>query len=639
MSGQDLLEDTGADRNRYKEAFIDEAEELLRSLNESALELERKPDDKARIDEIFRAAHSLKGMSATMGYEGPAGLTHRMENLLDLVRQGRLAISEDFTSTAFDWLDALGAALAAIRADRPEPDTAAILAKLARFDPDSPPPAPPGPRLYQALMEPAPEPGGTPRYRVAVALEENCALKSVRAYMVVKRLSHIGHILESVPSLEDLEDEKFADRFEFEFSCPLETERVKADIEAVSEVAGVEVTEIAAAPKSQPPLRPNESQTVRISLRHLDNLVNLVGELVITRSRLEELGAGIVDPGFEETIQTLRRLTGDLQYEVMRTRMVPVENIFNRFPRMVRDTAKTLRKEVEFVVTGGDIELDRTVLDEVGDPIVHLLRNAVGHGIEGPADRVAAGKPERGRIRLNAAREKEAVIIEVTDDGRGLDVERLRQKAVGDGLMTETEAAVLGDRETVELICRPGFSTAETTGELSGRGVGLDAVKGKIEALGGTLSIASEPGKGSTFTLELPLTLAIIQALMVRAAGQTYALPLSSVVEVSSVRDDQIEGVKEAWTMVLRDHTVPLVWLAEEMGARIDPPGRLDERPVAVVRHGREVRGLVVERLLGRSEIVVKPLTSFFDARPGVGGVTILGDGRPALVIDVRTLN
>ena len=635
MSGRDELEDTRPDRSRYKEAFIDEAEELLRSLNELALELERKPDDRTLIDEIFRAAHSLKGMSATMGYEGPAGLTHQMENLLDLVRQGRLRVSEDFTSTAFDWLDALEATVAAIRADDPEPNCSALRAQLTRLDPGS---------LQPAQTDPAQEFDKALQYRVAVTLEEGCVLKSVRAYMVVKRLNHIGHILKATPSLEDIEDEKFADRFEFEFACPLEAEKIKADIEAVNEVVNAEVEEIAAMPKaampeSHPPLRTNESQTVRISLKHLDNLVNLVGELVITRSRLEKLGAGLDDPEFEEAVQTLGRLTGDLQYEVMQTRMVPVENIFDRFPRMVRDTAKRLGKEVEFDVAGRGIELDRTVLDEVGDPIIHLLRNAIGHGIEGPDDRQAAGKPERGRIRLSAAREKETVIIEVADDGRGLDAEKLRQKAVDDRLMTAPEAAALSDREAIELICRPGFTTAETTGELSGRGVGMDAVKGKIEALGGTLAISSEPGESSTFTLELPLTLAIIQALMVQAAGQTYALPLSSVVEVSSVRDEQIKSVKDAQTMILRDRTIPLIWLAQKMGGRIDPPGRLDERPVAVVKRGREVRGLIVERLLGRAEIVVKPLTSFFDTRPGIGGVTILANGRPALVIDVRTLS
>jgi len=619
-------------KSAYLKAFVAEAGELLQSLNDSLISLEKEPEDLKYIEEIFRAAHSLKGMAATMEYRNMAGLTHQMESVLDLVRQRQRPVTEELVEIVFECLDALAEMMDAVSAGRTDDEAGGLIDKLARFG-----------------NAPAGQPSiSSPRsklYKVTVTLAKNCVLKSVRAYMVVKRLNHIGRIHKANPSLEDIEDEKFDRRFELELSSSISAEKVKIDVEGIGEVDSAEVVEITVPDGAEVKanakhlISATESHTVRINIVHLDNLVNLVGELVILRSRLEKISAGPENVELDEVVQDLRHLTGDLQYEVMRTRMVPVGNIFSRFPRMVRDTAKELGKKVDLELGGSDIELDRTVLDEIGDPIVHLLRNAVGHGIEVPAERVAAGKPEFGVIKLCASREKDAVIIEISDDGSGLDPEKLKQKAVDMGLISPEQAKNLRDEEIFSLICRPGFTTAGVAGTLSGRGVGMDAAKGKVEALGGVLTISSEVGRGTKFTLELPLTLAIIQALMVSAAGRTYALPMGNVVEVSAVGGQEVKQVKDEQVMVVHDKIVPLVWLAETMGLAGDRRRRMSDCQVAIIRRGQEMRGLVVEELLGRSEIVVKPLEKFFGSQPGIGGVTILGDGRLALVIDVRTLN
>lgn len=613
----------------YQRAFVTESAELLQALNEALIDLEKEPDDLAPIEEIFRVAHSLKGMAATMGYDRMAQLTHQMENILDLVRQRQHPVTEGLVALIFECLDTLQEILDAIASGRAEADVAELIDKIGRFQA--------APVADMAAM--------TKSFRVRVVLAENCVLKSVRAYMVIKRLNNIGEIRKSRPSLEDIEDEKFGNEFELDFATLFDPDKVRADIRAIGEVETVEVVELAAEcglkekSRRRAAVTASESLTVRVGINHLDNLVNLVGELVIARSRLEDISHALGEPALEEVLQDLQHLTGELQYEVMRTRMVPVGNIFSRFPRMVRDTAKELGKKVNFVVEGSDIELDRIVLDEIGDPLVHLLRNAVGHGIEEPRARVDAGKPETGTIMLSAERAKNAVVISVEDDGAGLDPNQLRRAAVEDGFLSAEEAESLRDEGTYDLICRPGFTTRSQSDDLAGRGVGMDAVKGKIEALGGTLSIHSEKGKGSHFLLELPLTLAIVQALMVTTAGYTYALPLSNVVEVSSLAGHQLKQIKDEQVFVLHDKVVPLVWLDEIFGLDGGGRGRAGGWQVAVVRRGDELCGLVVEELLGRAEVVVKPLAKLFGAHHGIGGVTVLGDGRLALVIDVRTLD
>ncbi len=658
------------DMDAYKEIFLEESAEYLQSVTEGLLALERAPHDRAPVETVFRGAHSLKGMSATMGYERTADLTHRMEGLMDRVRSESLPVTPeliDLMLTAVDQvrtlieeessggsgLDVTGLAAAL---------EAATLGSGPGEQPESAGPAGPEPKR-------APD-GGATRFEVRVTLEESCVLKAVRAYMVIKRLSHMGSVIDTVPSARDLEDE----RFERDFAVIVESVSTPREIEtAVLGVSEVERTEIEAseaapacvpdtsagdgtcapgAPEPDPaagqPSRRrratipklSETQTVRISIGHLDTMVDLVGEIVTVRARLDALAARIDSRELDEALEDLHRVSGELQHEVMLTRMVPVGNIFNRFPRMVRDLARDLGREVEFELGGVDIELDRTVLDEIGDPIVHLLRNSIDHGIEPAAARESQGKPGCGLIRLEALRERDTVRITVSDDGKGMDVERIWAKAVSLGLVAEEDRPAHSDEDILLLTCAPGFSTTEEATKVSGRGVGMDVVKGKIEHLGGTLTMRSRLGEGTSITLTLPLTLAIIQALLVSDGRQRYALPLSSVDEVVGPRELPVRTVDGAPVVIVRDGcVVPLNRLDALMGeaAPLAPPR--DDEHIVLLQSGPGVtRALTVQDLLGRTEIVVKPMPRVFREIKGLGGAAVLGDGGMAFVLDPRTL-
>jgi two-component system chemotaxis sensor kinase CheA len=497
---------------------------------------------------------------------------------------------------------------------------------------------------------------------VRITLEAACVLKSVRAYMVVKRLSHMGEVVETHPSARDLEDEAFESWFEVVLATVARVEDIIAAVSAVSEVAHVEIEESEEAPiaaradgdvEAGAPAREDEAavvkraipklsetQTVRISIGHLDNMVNLVGELVIIRARLENLARGVGRPEMSEALEEFQRVSAELQHEVMQTRMVPVGNIFNRFPRMVRDLAHNLGKDIAFELEGLDIELDRTVLDEVVDPLVHLLRNAVDHGVERPEVRAAAGKEPRGTVRLVATRERDQVQLIVSDDGRGMDVERIWIKAVDRGLVPADARDLYTNEEILRIACAPGFSTVDEATAVSGRGVGMDVVRGKIEYLGGSLTIRSELGRGTEFTLSLPLTLAIIQALLVDAGGQTFALPLSFVSEVFDAADIDAATIDGGPVLTLRDgRVVPLYRLDVLVGSHDDHTRSLEHgEHVLLVEIGGQARGLTVTRLLGRQEIVIKPLARMIRHTRGLGGATVLGDGSVALILDPRML-
>jgi two-component system chemotaxis sensor kinase CheA len=474
--------------------------------------------------------------------------------------------------------------------------------------------------------------------------------------MVIKRLSHAGRVLETRPSEREIEDEDFDRSFEVMVAADTEVAALEQTVMQVSEVESV-TARLSARPArpleqsqavdavnaAQPRTRAiptvSQAQTVRISIGHLDVLVDLVGELVILRSRLDQIAERHRDTEFLEVLEELHRVSTDLQYEIMQTRMVPVGSIFNRFPRMVRDLALELDKRVEFRMEGLEIELDRTVLDEIGDPLVHLLRNSIDHGIEPAEDRERSGKPEGGTITLRASRERDHVAITVSDDGRGIDPERLWLEAVSRGLVDASERSEYDDSSILLLTCLPGFSTVETATRISGRGVGMDAVKGKIEYLGGTVQIQSCPGKGTEFVLRLPLTLAIIQALVVEAGGRSFALPLSAVNEVYSADELTMKSVDGWPVVVLRTgDVIPLIRLDallfdHSLREMPDPDAR-----VVLIDSGTEQRALAVDGLGGRMEIVVKPLSRLFKDSRGFSGATILGDGQVMLILDPRTL-
>lgn len=655
---------------QYRDVFLSEAAEYLQAITDALLALEADPNDLEPVETLFRGAHSLKGMAAMMNYDRTAELTHKMESLMDSVRKREQAVDSSLIDLMLRATDVVRAVIDDESNGKSEVDTTEMVGFLGRrAEGDIAAEEAPSDEIAPEPEEQTPAEESQPEapvdlgegegtlYRVTISLDQDSVLKSVRAYMALKRLNHMGSVVDTKPSARELEDEQFGDSFEAIVRTNEGAEEIVRALTAISEVAEVQVAVIAERAEGRPAAesapseqgdavertrrapRLSDTQTVRVSIAHLDTLVNLVGELVILRSRLAAISSTIDRRDLNEALEDLHRVSGELQHEVMQTRMVPVGNIFNRFPRMVRDLAHDLGKEVAFDMGGLDIELDRTVLDEIGDPIVHLLRNSIDHGIEPPERRRAAGKPERGRVSLTAVRERDQVRIVVSDDGKGIDPEKIWAKACKLGLAETTARDSYSIRDILAFTCVPGFSTAEQTTKVSGRGVGMDVVKGKIEHLGGTLVIHSVPGQGTEFVLTLPLTLAIIQALMLGARGQVFALPLSAVSEVLSLDEIPIRSIDGSPVVVLRDESVaPLMHLecllAGEGSVRAVP----EEGHIVLLESGSDVQALAVPTILGRQEIVIKPLSPMFKQIRGLGGATVLGDGRVALILDPRSL-
>lgn len=637
--------------DQYRDVFLAESADYLQQIVDGLLALEAGDADDVPIETIFRGAHSLKGMSAAMGYERTADLTHKMEGVMDRVRKGELAVTAQIVNLMLsavdlvrDLIDDESAGLSAI-------DPTELIGALESCcaEPDD---TEHGAAVATAAAQLMP---GESAFSVRVELEETCVLKAVRAYMVIKRLAHTARVLETVPSERDIEDERFDRTFEVIVATATDPMSLQSAAEHVSEVESAHVEPImlsAAAASAPEPVavdgtirrsrelpRLSQTQTVRVAIGHLDTLVDLVGELVILRSRLEAIAARRFDVELSETMDEMHRISTDLQYEIMQTRMVPVGNIFNRFPRMVRDLAVDLGKQVDFQMEGLDIELDRTVLDEIGDPLVHLLRNSIDHGIESADKRAQTGKPAIGGIKLSAMRERDHVAIVVSDDGAGIDPDKVWAAACERGLALPQDRAEYSEGDILLFTCVPGFSTALTATKISGRGVGMDVVKGKVEHLGGTIQIASRVGQGTDFILRLPLTLAIVQALIVEAKGQAFALPLSAVEEVYLAQDVRIETVDGSPVVIMRDGSlVPLSRLDRLLLDADEGPIPDPRSSIVLVRSGGEARALHVDALLGRREIVVKPLSGLFKDAKGYSGATILGDGRVMLILDPRTI-
>ncbi len=563
----------------YKDVFLSESAEFIQGITDGLIALEQNPGDLDPVETIFRGAHSLKGMAATMGYERTAELTHKMESLMDLVRRRERIADEELVDLMLEAVDKVRDLIDDESSGGSAIDPAELVSRIVAFTEAAPrsdleaadEAAASQESEAGAAGQGVPVPGAGETYSVVTTLDEACVLKSVRAYMVIKRLSHMGEVLDTVPSGQEIEDEQF-DR---DFAVILQTSGTPIEIEqavlAVSEIEKVTVEEreqpapelaqdidsaLAEASRRGQMPKLSQTQTVRVAIGHLDNMVDLVGELVTIKARLEDMASSSDDSRLNHTVEEFQRIVGDLQHEVMLTRMVPVDHIFNRFPRMVRDLARDLGKDLEFQMRGADIELDRTVLDEIGDPIVHLLRNSIDHGIEPPEERAAAGKPEKGTVRLVAERVRDHVRIAVSDDGRGIDCDTVWSKAVDRGIVEDEERETFSEDQILQFTCVPGFSTTDAATKVSGRGVGMDVVKGKIEYLGGTLEINSQPGVGSEFVLSLPLTLAIVQALLVRSAEQTYALPLAAIDEILSSADVNVDTVDGAPVVVHRDGEV-----------------------------------------------------------------------------------
>lgn len=665
--------------------FLDELEEKIQVLNENILILEREGGSQEALQEIFRAAHTIKGSSAVMGYEKMASLTHDMENLFDQMRKGLLPVSGQLVDTLFMALDTLQVLQDEILGKDVSVDIEQVVARLKQCQEASPEtPAVGAPEAGPGKLSP-PSAGtsctlgtvdeevireaelkGYQAYWVYVELDSGCQMKSVRAFLVFENLQQVGEVIRSEPAAEDIQEGRFEKGFQVVLLTREDPDRVrnllmtvseveKADLDQIILTNGVDAPKQAAsdsqAEKPEQTIRVEHAevktvQTVRVDVQRLDTLMNLVGELVIDRTRLNrfaEIFEGRFGAGSGELVDTLNEIsghlgqvTGDLQEQIMKARMLPVAQVFNRFPRMVRDLAQKVGKEIDFIVEGHETELDRNVIEIIGDPLIHLIRNAVDHGIEEPEARAELGKPKAGTLKLKASYMENHIIITVQDDGRGLDPGRLRAKAVEKGLLDREAAERMPDRDALNLIFTAGFSTATEVSDLSGRGVGMDIVRNQIENINGIVDISSTLGVGTTITIKLPLTLAIIRALMVELGNEQFALPLANVVETISVQAGEIKKVKHSEVILVRGHILPLVRLSEIFER--EGSGDKNRLFVVVLGIGEKKVGVIVDKLLGELEIVIKSLGDYLGKVPCLSGATILGDGQVALIVDVRSL-
>ena len=619
------------DPAKYAELFLAESREHLTTLNQHLLAWEQEPEATEPVGTIFRAIHTIKGMAATMGYMAVADIAHRAENLLDLLRVIRGAVPSETLELLFEVADVLEVAVEqSVLGKEGLVDATDLLARLDQTAITLEPAAGRAPAERPSVPSPAaPVSGGR---GITVEIRPAAPLKGVRALLVLRRMETLGKVFGIRPPLASLEGEGFDGMLAFRIDSDAPDALIESEIRAAGDVESVSV---ASGPEVQ-----GESEAVgktrhlRVSLRRIDNLMSLIGELVTARSRLAELTADRADPDLEDVAMRITHLTGALQGEIIQARMTPVWHVFDRFPRLVRDVARQLDKRVSFHIEGKEIELDRAILDEIGDPLVHLLRNAVDHGIEPPGEREAAGKSPEGRIVLSAARDGSTVVIRVNDDGRGIDRDRVLRDAKRAGIVDE-DVDQLADDLLVRVLAHAGYSTAEQVSEVSGRGVGIDVVVTHLQAFGGSLDIQTEVGSGSTFTLRLPPTLAILPALLTRVGEEQYALPLTHVEETVDLDTNAVTEMNGSEAMLLRDQVIPLVRLRGLVGITGDVPGH---PPVIVLQIGDRRTGLVVDGLLGQREIVVKGFDAPVGTLPIFSGATILGDGRPVLILDAARI-
>ena len=697
------------DVSQYLEIFIDESEEHLQTLSDCIMVLEKEPDNKDTINEVFRAAHSLKGMAGNMGFKRMQHLTHDMENVFQEVRSDHIKVTSGMIDLLFKCLDALEGYVDNIKStsDEGTEDNEVIIKELNDFIAKTEGAEETGNTETSEAKEAAPEStqeekagqekieltndekkaireaesNGQHIYVMTVHIQKDCLLKAARAFLVFKAVEDFGQILVYRPSSQDIEDEKFEFEFSFFLASEESEDKIVAVAKAVSEIEKVDAEEIhldeyvkeaeaqeeqqakeataeqkeapaeapkaaekkapAANAKKQTNAKPVTGRTVRVDIEKLDALMNQVSELIIAKNSLVSISSNesgeYQNQSFHEQIEYLERITTNLHESVMKVRMVPIESVVNKFPRMIRDLSRKLGKKMELYMTGEDTELDRTVVDQIGDPLQHLLRNSADHGLEDNATRVERGKPEVGSIFLKAFQEGNNVIIEVGDDGNGIDVAAVRDKAVERGVITAEQAENMSQKEIINILFLPSFSMAKKITDISGRGVGLDVVKSNIEALGGDVEVRTQLGEGTTFIVRLPLTLAIIQALMVEIRDEKYAIALGSISNIESIPVNEIKYVQAQEVIHLRGAVIPLIRLDQvlDMEEKQEEPENLT---VVIVKKGDSLAGLVVDNLIGQQEIVIKSLGKYINNNKIISGATILGDGEVALILDVNTL-
>jgi len=722
------------DVGQYLGIFLDESQEHIQALNDNLLTLEQDPENEDSINEIFRAAHSLKGMAGTMGYKRLQRLTHDTEDVFSAIRGGQMKVTSNLIDILFQALDAIQGYVDTIRdsSDEGEDDNESIIAELNKFLQGGGAPASEGGAAAEDQAAPAAAEDSAPAggekavyrtlvleeaqkdvmkdaivadkkvYGFTVYIDENCMLKAARAFLVFKAVEEMGEIIVSDPSSQDIEDEKFDFSFSIFVISGEPMDKVVAAIKSVSEIeevvgeeyneemvdnngaapaaeetssdgggaaqggegeeaaASAETSEVsvehtAAAPqaeaaastaaskKAAPAKKPVASQTVRVDIEKLDILMNLVSELIIAKNALVSSaaqmsgGSNSESQVITENVEYLESVTTNLHESVMKVRMVPIESALQRFPRMIRDLEKKLGKRMQLTITGEETELDRTVVDQIGDPLMHLLRNSADHGLETPDVRSERGKPETGSIFLNAYQEGNNVIIEVGDDGNGIDVEAVRRKIIERNFIPEEQALQMNDKEVIDVLFDPGFSMAKKVTDISGRGVGLDVVKSNIEQLGGDVEVKTKLGEGSTFIVRLPLTLAIIQALMVLVGGEKYAIALGNIQTIEDIPVSEIRLVENKEVIQLRGSVIPIIRLSDMLDA---PEVERDNENliIVVVKKGDSLAGLVVDELMGQQEVVIKSLGKYINTSRIISGATILGDGEVALIIDSNAL-
>ncbi|MBT2649595.1 chemotaxis protein CheA [Bacillus sp. ISL-34] len=677
------------DMNQYLEVFIEESKEHLQTCSEQLLVLEKNPEDLSIVNEIFRSAHTLKGMSATMGYEDLSNLTHKMENVLDAIRNSQITLSSELFDVIFLAVDDLEAMVMSIaeggdgkrnveevvhqlemieKGESPVSSTIAEIAAASAVLEKEEMTAGEYDEFEWTVLQQSKDQGFN-SFEISIGLREDCLLKAARVFMAFEVLEKSGEIIKSHPPVELLEEEQFDQQFTVTMVTTESSDEIKKKIMKVSEVDQVVVNpldleglrhaansiedQVAEIPeqetkhavlptdnddkKKQVPVKPASSKTIRVNIERLDILMNLFEELVIDRGRLDQISSDLDNQELHETVERMSRITSDLQTIVLNMRMVPVETVFNRFPKMVRQLARDLNKKVNLEITGAETELDRTVIDEIGDPLVHLLRNAMDHGIETPEERLAKGKNEEGKILLKAYHSGNHVFIEIEDDGAGINKDRVLNKALSNGILTKETAATLTDKQIYELIFASGFSTAETISDVSGRGVGLDVVKNTIESLGGSVTIDSKENEGSIFLIQLPLTLSIISVMLVAIQNEKYAIPLSSIIETAIIKKADILNAHNQQVIDFRGKILPLLFLKDIFEVPISQEED-ESLSVVIVRKGDKLAGLVVDSFIGQLEIVLKSLGNYLTSAFAISGATILGDGQVALIIDCNTL-
>lgn len=668
--------------NQYLDMFLDESKEHLQAATEHLLELEKNPEDLLIVNEVFRSAHTLKGMSATMGYEDIADLTHKMENVLDAIRNEQLKVTTEILDVVFESVDYLEEMVLDIEeggtgkkdvqqlvqllnqlsSGEPLPSTEEVteasVVSSSQFTLDD---------YEKTVIEQSLEQGFN-AYEISVVLRDDCILKAARVFMLFEIFENAGEVIKTSPSVEQLEAEEFDATFKVILLTQEEADVIVNKSMKVSEVESVTVNALTFEKEEQQEVeeqtdeeqqspavvQPKEqkkeekskksrrtaatsNKTIRVNIDRLDVLMNLFEELVIDRGRLQSIAGDLHNQELNETVERMTRVSGDLQNIILNMRMVPVDTVFNRFPKMVRQLARDLDKKIKLEIVGAETELDRTVIDEIGDPLVHLIRNALDHGIETPAERLAKGKDETGTVTLRAYHSGNHVFIELEDDGAGVNRERVLGKAIERGLVSEELAPTLTDKQVAELILASGFSTASEITDVSGRGVGLDVVKSTIESLGGYISIDSKEGHGSLFQVQLPLTLSIISVMLVELDKEMYAIPLSSIIETAIIHQSEILNAHNQKVIDFRGNIVPLVYLKEIF--EMDQSNFNDDyQSIVIIRKGDKLAGLVVDSFIGQQEIVLKSLGNYLQNVFAISGATILGNGQVALIVECNSL-